>query len=675
MRIPTLALLIACCLPLNAGLERPAMADADLTQLAAEAAKYESGQSAVPIQKLEQLLRDSAARPALKADLEVAMLQMLAPGATFEAQRFACQTLAAIGTEKSLPTLAKMLGNQETVGIACLALSSPKFPKAAATLRSALPAARGMARLQLISALGNHRDGQAVEALAGLARDADAAVADLAIRALGKITTAAAREALAGLAKQPPAGQACALTEARLRVAQQLAAAGDVKAASAVYAQLLEPNTPNNVRRGALAALLRIDADGGQRRIVDTLASRDPVLTAVAIARIGQLKSPDASATFAALLDQLTSAAQQWMIEALASRHDAVARQAIRARLSAADADVRRAAIAAVGRLEDASAVPLLVKFLASGKSAEEAQDAELALGALRGGTATNQALVGELNSAPTGVKIRLFAVLARRGVRTAVPALLVEAGSSDLETAQAAFRTLSRLTTAADVPALLEKLVSLKAADARSDAENAAARAIAKIADAGHRSDAVRALLPKTADLEARSALLRLLPGAADAGALVALQAACADRDPQIRDTAVRALAAWPDATGWSAIFAVFQKPENNRHRALALRGLVRLAGDLNAKPDAALIGRYRQLLAGANTADDRRLVLSALAGSTDPASLDVALSLLSDPAVRAETELAVRKIAARVHAEHPQAAQAALARLKPAKKPGPAK
>ena len=37
--------------------------DRDL-QLAAEAARYESGQSAEPIQKIEQLLRDSAARPA-----------------------------------------------------------------------------------------------------------------------------------------------------------------------------------------------------------------------------------------------------------------------------------------------------------------------------------------------------------------------------------------------------------------------------------------------------------------------------------------------------------------------------------------------------------------------------------------------------------------------------------
>jgi hypothetical protein len=131
----------------------------------------------------------------------------------------------------------------------------------------------------------------------------------------------------------------------------------------------------------------------------------------------------------------------------------------------------------------------------------------------------------------------------------------------------------------------------------------------------------------------------------AADPAALASLIAASGDKDSQIRDAAIR---------------------------ALALRALVRLTGDLNAKSDTALIARYRQLLAGAQTADDRRLILSALAGASDPAALDLALGVLSDPAVRAETELTVRKIAAKVRAEHPEAA---LAKLKPAKKPAPKK
>ena len=58
---------------------------ADLNQLVAAAAKYESGQSVEPLQALEQLVRDSANKPALRVELSNAMIKLLGPGSTFEA--------------------------------------------------------------------------------------------------------------------------------------------------------------------------------------------------------------------------------------------------------------------------------------------------------------------------------------------------------------------------------------------------------------------------------------------------------------------------------------------------------------------------------------------------------------------------------------------------------------
>lgn len=669
MRTPILTILSGCFLLLAGALPLRADDASNLPQLVAAAAKYESGQSSEPILKLEQLLRDSFGKPALRAELEAGLVKLLAPTSTFEARRFACQWLAAVGTDASLPAIAKLLDNEQTVGIGCLALSSRRAPQVSAALRKALAAARGRARLQLISALGNHQDPQSVETLAALAADADAAVARTALCSLGKIPTVAARDAVARLAQQPKSAAPGMVTEARLRVAQQLAAAGDRPAAAAIYTELLGAKQPVQVRRGAFGALLRLDADGGQQRIVATLTQGDALLVPVAIARIGALKGPEASAVFAAQLVRLSPAAQAWMIEALASRGDAPARQAIRGQLSAQDLGVRRAAIAAVGKLDDASAVPLLAKALAAATEPAEAQDIEVALGSLRGGVATDRALVAQLPQLSAAAKARVFAVLVRRGARTTLPALLAEAGGADAETVLAAFRAVGRLATPADVPAVLDKLVALRAGDARDDAEIAAARALAKMAQASARSAAVRAALSKSTDLDARCSLLRLLPKAADAQALAALQAAGKDQDARIRDAAVRALATWPDASGWAALWAVFQKPESNTHRALVLRAMVRLAGEQNAQPDAALIARYRQLLAGARNDDERKLVLGALAGAAHPETLQLALSLLAQPGVRAEAALAVRKITAAIKAQHPQAAQAALEQLRKAK------
>lgn len=672
MQLRILAILIACSIAPAAAipaLAEPGTTDAGLQKLVADAAKYESGQNAEPIQKIEQLLRDALGKPALQAELEAAMVKLLAPTSTFEARRFACQILAVVGTDASLPALAELLKNDDTAGIACLALSTRRSPKVNETLRNALASARGRRQLQIVGALGNHQDPDSVKTLASLARDADAAVAETAIIALSKIGTAAAHEAIRTLGKDTKPAHAWAVTEATQRMAEQLAAAGDRKAASAVYTELLDSKSPLNVRRGALAALLRLDADGGQQRILDTLSGRDPALVPVAIARIASLKSEGASKTFAALLPKRSPCEQAWMIEALAGRADADARAAIRAEVSAADAGVRHAAILAVGKLEDGSVVPLLVKTMAGAKSPEELLDLEIALAGLRGGAATDQALVAALKQCATEVKPRLFSILARRGARIAVPVLLAETKGSDLATVRAAFQSLGKLAAAEDLPALVERLTSATPAEARAEAQFAAARAMAKVADVSRRSQSVRETLAKMDDLEGRCALLRLLPNAPDAAALAALEAARKDREPQVRDAAVRALAAWPDASGWNALIAVLQQPESGAHRALALRALVRLAGDQNAKPDAALMARYRQLLAATRGDGDLKLILGALAGAAHPEALQLALPLLSKAGVRAEAELAVKKIAASIRTQHPKAAQDALKQLKPAK------
>ena len=182
-------------------------------------------------------------------------------------------------------------------------------------------------------------------------------------------------------------------------------------------------------------------------------------------------------------------------------------------------------------------------------------------------------------------------------------------------------------------------------------------------------------ARMAKCSDLEGRSSLLRLLPSAGDDKALAALKGACGDKEPKIRAAAVRSLATWPDVAAWDLLIGVCRQPETDTLRALSLRGLVRLASNLNAKPDGALIDRYRQLLGVARNADDRKLILGALGGVAHPDALKLVYPMLSNPNIRAEAELAVRKIAAAVKAQHPEAAREALQQLQPPKKQSPAK
>ena len=656
----------ACCL-LSDGLAQTASGREEISRLIQATASYESGQSMESLRRLEALARESSSDGQLRQALEAGLVRLLAPESTLEAKQFACQQLATIGSEDSLPALAALLEKDATAGLACQALSTHPSPKAGEALRQALPKLAGAARAQVISTLGDRQDPAAVEPLTRLANGPDADSATAAILALGKIANEPARAAIAALADRVGKGErpdlARPVFEASLTAAEKLAAAGQREAATAIYERFLDQAQPDNVRRGAFEALLQLDQDGGERRIIDTLRGTDALLKPVAIAGMRALRSPDASEKFAATLPTLSANEQVWLIEALADRRDEAARTAVEASVASPHAAVRLAAIQAVGKNADAKTVALLCGAFAANRGSLERTALERALMSLPRENEFEQALVEQFERAAAEVKPSLMRVLARRESRAAVPALLK--ASEQAEFAESAFQALASLAIAEDVPALLGRLSQLNATHARADAEYAVAQALLKMDAPARRAEVVLSVLEKTKDSETRRSLLRLLPACPDARALAVLTAAQRDREPQVRDTALRALVEWPDVRAWNTLAETVRQTTNELHRALAFTALTRLAEGENAMPNAPVRERYGVLLESARTDADRQLVLSALAGAAHPDALRLALSLLSNPGVGQEAALAVRKIAESIKKEHPQAAADALRQL----------
>jgi HEAT repeat protein len=666
MKQRLLGLLLSLCIGLalaSPSATGAAPAQADITKLVAEAATCQPGQSREPFRRIEELMRQSS--PALRKQLEAGLVQLLASTSTFEARRFACKQLGIIGSKSALPVLAELLKSDETAGIACLALTTYPPGKTDEILRAALPSAPAAARIQIINTLGDRQDANAVKLLTRLAADADSSIARAALASLGKIGDQAAWRAIEALPRDANSVLQSALTEATLRCAGALAGAGDRKAAMPIYEQLLAPSEAAYVRRAALDALLRLDKDQGQQRILQVLHSGDAALKPVAIANVRALPSKAASEVFAAELPNLPPQEQVWMIDSLAARGDAAARTAIGNRLSAPDALVRRAAISALGRIGDTWGVALLAPALDRSKDPEESHAVESALISLRGGSQTDQAIVAALDKSSGNTRAVLISALARREGPAANVLLLAEAGQADPVAAKAALRALAKTGGEMEVAPLLTRLTSTRDAEVRSEAENAAAQAIARIDEPARRSELVREALRRTQSEESRIALLGLLPGCGDVAALATLKTAAVGADTRVRDAVVRALADWPNASAWDALADIYRQPATESLRGLALRGLVRLAGEENGHPGAKLIEHYRQLLAGVHSDTELRLILGALSGATQPAALDLALPLLDNSGVRVEAEVAVRKIAESIKAQHPKAAQEALNRL----------
>ena len=637
----------------------------EISKLVAEAATYQPGQSREALRRIEELVGQSTSDAATRQALEVGLVQLLAPSSTFEACRFACKQLGIIGSKSALPTLGGMLKSDENVSIACLALTTYPPGQADDTLRSALASAPTAARIQIINTLGDRRDSHSVKPLARLTAELDHSVAAAAIASLGKIGDQSAWATLASLRNTAAPDLASTITEARVRCAANLAAAGSRKAATIAYEQLLAASEPVYVRRAALAGLLRLELGSGEQRILSVLRGSDSALKPVAIAAIPALRTKRASEKFAAELPRLQAQEQVWMIESLAARGDPAARAAIAQSLAASDTAVRRAALNALGRIGDTSSVALFGRALASANDPEERLAIESALIGLGGGTPTDNAIVVELNKSAGNARASLIAVLARRQGPAANSVLFAETDNSDPIVAKAAFRALGRTALGTDIPAVLKQLGTARDAEVRAEAESTAAQALGKMDDAPSRSLAVLAALQRATNAIGISSLVALLPRCGDAQALAVLKAAERDTDARVRETAVRALTEWPDMAAWDALAGIYSRGATEAVRGLALRGLVRLAGDENAHPDAKLADRYRQLLESARGDADLRLILGTLGGAASPDALQLALPLLANASVRPEAEAAVKRLAESIKAQHPQAAQEALQKI----------
>jgi HEAT repeat protein len=659
-----IALALTLALP---AFSEPAPAPADIDQIVAAAATCQSGQSLEPFRRIEELLRQSLAEPAWRQPLEAGLIRLLGPDSTFEARRFACKQLAVIGSKSALPAIAKLLADDQTAGIACLALTTYPPGQADDILRAALPAAQGRARIQICNTLGDRRDTKSVKLLTTLAHDPDRPTAEAAIASLGKIGDREAWQAIASLRAATDPALAPVITDATLGCATSLAASGDRKTAIEIFSQLLAPAEAAYARRSAFAALVRLDKDQGEHRILSVIRSSDSVLKPAAIAAVRSLRSRGASEMFAAELPNLQPQDQVWLVDTLAARADAPARVAIQTTLASPKPAVRRAAIAALERMGDTSCVSPLARALANATDPDETRALESALAHLAGGMNTDKAIITELAQASPRARAGLLTALARREGPAANPMLFQETANPDPAVAKAAFRALGKTADGADAPALLAKLVEARDAEVRDAAESAAAQALARIADSSRRSAIVAEALDRSQTVQSRSSLLALLPGCGDPRALTMLKTATADTTAPVRDAAVRALAEWPDGSAWNTLAAISRQPENGALCSIALRALVRFASEENAHPTAQLLDRYQQLLDNARTDSERKLILGALAGAAHPDALQLALPLLTNPAVRPEAEVAIKKIAAAIEAQHPEAARAALRKLEP--------
>ncbi len=625
---------------------------------------YERGMDTQPLIAVEQLIRDSQDQPEQRKYIERRLAELLA-GATLEGKSFICKQLWFIGTAESVPAVAKLLTDEETADMACYAIGQNPSPEAGRALRDALGKAPSKLQMRIINLLGDRRDSLSVGALGRLVFGAESQVAEAAVAALGKISGSEAMEILVRARAEGDSNLRFAATDAYLRCAENLAAEGKTEQASVIYKELAGKDEAAIIRSAAIKGLADTGGQGAVTIVIAALQDRTRMVRSIARGCVRTMQGEDVTELFASELSGKSPAEQVLLIDALADRGDPAALSAITALSKSEDSKVRKTVLHAVGKLGDASYVDFLVQSAAGASNSEEKTAAMNSLSQLPG-DGVDDAIVKAMQSSQASARSELIQVLYDRNAAGAVPALLAEAENPDSKVRRAAFKALSRLAGEKDMPSLINLLVRMQDDSGRRDAERAAVAVSRKISDEEGCADAVLAALRAEEGVSLKCSLLRVLGGIANPKALETIVSASKETEPAVCDTAVRALAKWPDATAAEALLGIYLQTDITIHRLLALRGFVRLlALPVQNRPVQKTLEMCRRAMSHADSIAEKKLVLSGLANVGDAEALKMVESFLQTEEIRAEAAIAAIKIAGAIARTNPGKAEVAMNKL----------
>jgi HEAT repeat protein len=393
------------------------------------------------------------------------------------------------------------------------------------------------------------------------------------------------------------------------------------------------------------ASSARADDDLVQT-VSNLVTDQDKDVRAVGLEQVrDEVKGAEATRRFAALLPKLTPAAQVGLLGALAERGDAAARPAVLDLLTDSPAEVRGAAIRALGALGDKDDVPRLTRLLGEAKSEK---DAVAAITGLHG-QGVNTALCAEMKNAKPAQRVKLLQLLVARHAIDTLPTLLEMVKDADAGVRVAALEALGQLAGPEEIAKLAHSVLDAKDAAAREEAEKALMLIAQRNPKADQRALPLLKVMSGLNENE-NTALLSALGRIGGKPALKVIEAALADKDPARSAAALRALCNWPDGSIAPRLVEFTLAAQDPAVRKMLLNALIRVAPLPDKRPDAVRLAMLKKAMELASSDEQRAMVLKRAPAIRSLETLRFVVPYLDQPqftpmACQAVVELAHHK------------------------------
>jgi len=573
------------------------------------------------------------------------LIGVLQSGAPPQDKAIACKQLAIYGSKAAVPALAALLPDKELASWARIALEAIPGPAADDALRAAMGKVQGRLLIGVINSIGVRRDAKAVVGLVAKLKDADADVASAAAAALGRIGGAAAVKALEPLLATAPAAVRPEVAEGCILCAERFLADGNRDEAVRLYDTVRKADVPKQKILEATRGAILARGAAGVPLLVEQLRATDNAFFGIGLRTARELPGPEATDALAAEMSQAASDRQALMLVALADRGDPKALPAVLKVAKTGATHVRIAAMGAIDRFGNVSCVPLLL---------EAAIEADVDLAQRAKGTLTKLSgqdvdadLVARLPQAAGKTRQAIIELVGQRRITAALPAVVRCTEDPDAGVRGAAVAALGALGNDQQVPNLAK---ALGKADAKEQA--GIEKALLTICSRAG-APCVQPLLPlmQGGDAALRTIALHALACAGGSEALAAVKAAIGDKDEAVQDEAVRTLSTWPsmwpeDAGVVDPLLALAKSAKKVTHQVLALRGYLLYVEGSKKISDADKMAKVSAVMPLVTRPEEKRLVISALDGIPTAASLEMLVGFAADPAIAGEACSAIVSI-----------------------------
>ena len=564
-----------------------------------------------------------------------------------EIRAFMISQLQIMGTGDAVNCLARCLADERLCDPAARALVVIHSPDAADALLKAMNSAQGQQLITLAQALGDIRNGNAVEPLTKLVSSGDINTRKAALYALGNIGSVISGRLLYDEARKMGfTFDPTRATSAYLLWLDRTGENGDAKLVKKQAGLLISECLADNqvqTRSEALAFFVKYTGEKSLSGLLAAAESPNQVYCNAALKLANNLTGEKATTAWIKKASKLKDLPKAGIIQMLGNRGDRSAFDFVVKNLSDPSKQVRTAAVTSAQKLGGGSSLPYLLEFMKKADP-DEISCAKQALLSMPGDRVIPDISTVLPGMAPQAKKA-LIEVLAERRAFDRFDLVMGQVKDNDPVVKSAAIHALSNLSREKDLPVLFGLLNNVGRADEIAAVQDAILSALQELESGDVRSDRVSQEMNKV-NTSLKPRYYSIFPDIGGNRALTVVKKAFSEGSAENRNAAFKALAEWKDAEACPELFSIITGDFETGFADSAYNAYVRLVKSSDYPADQKLL-LLRKVMEAAKTTEQKSLVLNAIKNVRTFTSLVFAGSYLDDPSLQGVAAEAVMRIA----------------------------